>query len=247
MAPQVNSRRSSIQAPAVPRRGRARYGSDPTPAQAPLQPAVHARPDPDHAWCGPPLKATARSAQLAGPPTGAHVVTGHCHATACPCHGACSMCLLIAPVSRVHAAHAHWRTVPGAPNASAQTPACRRQPPPPAWRPVLPTGNCGKSDYKKSLDNYELRCSRPAQPGSAPQMIRIRAASSRCQQASQLRATPARGRDRDRGRTAGHVFPVGRIDPGNVRWNRYDLASSVNYAPLRSTWPPGPTPLPYFR
>ncbi len=90
-----------------------------------------------------------------GPPNGrTHVVVGHCHATACPCHGACS--LLAAHVLAARA----FCTVPGAQRArAAQAPACRRQPPPPAWRLVLPTGKCGKSDYKKSLDNYELQCS----------------------------------------------------------------------------------------
>src|SRR5450755_3664039 len=28
-------------------------------------------------------------------------------------------------------------------------------------------------------------------------------------------------------------FPGGRIDPGNVRWNRVQLASSANYTPVR--------------
>jgi hypothetical protein len=44
----------------------------------------------------------------------------------------------------------------------------------------------------------------------------------------------------------GPHFPGGRIDPGNVRWNRVQLASPANYTPLCGAWPPGPTPLPYY-
>ena len=228
-----------------------------------------------------------------GPPNGrTHVVVGHCHATACPCHGACS--LLAAHVLAARA----FCTVPGAQRArAAQAPACRRQPPPPAWRLVLPTGKCGKSDYKKSLDNYELQCSggthRPVL-AALTALFWLQAlpssGGSRCPAVSQPRVKPSHGR----GRRAGHATlragpnlatragrigtpatlrarstpathagridtpvtlrarstpatPAGRIDPGNVRWNRVCPASSANYAPLRGTWPPGPTPLPYFR
>src|SRR6266700_2005347 len=148
MAPRASSRRSSTPLPTVLHRGRVRSGSDPTPAQAPLQPAVHARPDPDHAWCGPPLKATARPARMAGPPTGARMWSS---AIAMP-----------RPARAMVLAHCLLRTclprVRFAPCLVHNARAPHRRPPP-AWRLVLPTGKCGKSDYKKSLDNYELRCS----------------------------------------------------------------------------------------
>jgi len=43
--------------------------------------------------------------------------------------------------------------------------------------------------------------------------------------------------------------PMGRIDPGNVRWNRAHLASSLNYAPLAAHGHRGRPPCrtPYFR
>jgi hypothetical protein len=97
------------------------------------------------------------------------------------------------------------RRSPGLPLAMLLTRTCCRtgaslavSPSRRAWRPVLLTGQHGNSDYKKSLDNYESRRS-----GWDLPVIRI------CSGDSAGRIAPA-----------SPASPAGRIDPGNVRWNR---------------------------